>query len=151
MAVGLTMRWLFRLLPGWLSRRGRRSAYGPHRLGIAGERAAERHLQAGGYRILAKNVRLGRGEIDLIAFSPDGAWLVFVEVKSGEVGALRSGRGVSRPEQHLTERKKRKLRWLARAAMRSGKLPNLPARIDLVAVELADEKVTALRHYERVS
>ncbi|MBI4601734.1 MAG: YraN family protein, partial [Planctomycetes bacterium] len=48
-------------------------------LGRRGERAAARHLRRQGLRILARNVREGRGEIDLVAL--DGATLVFVEVK----------------------------------------------------------------------
>src|SRR3989442_14783327 len=48
-------------------------------LGEEGERAAARFLEARGYRILERNYRTRRGEIDLIA--EDGGMLVFVEVK----------------------------------------------------------------------
>src|SRR2546422_8060575 len=48
-------------------------------LGEEGERAAARFLEARGYRILERNYRTRRGEIDLIA--EDGRILVFVEVK----------------------------------------------------------------------
>src|SRR2546428_6795733 len=48
-------------------------------LGEEGERAAARFLEARGYRILERNYRTRRGEIDLIA--EDGRMLVFVEVK----------------------------------------------------------------------
>src|SRR5207247_9286437 len=48
-------------------------------LGEEGERAASRFLEARGYRILERNYRTRRGEIDLIA--EDGRILVFVEVK----------------------------------------------------------------------
>src|SRR5438876_11445110 len=48
-------------------------------LGEEGERAAARFLEARGYRILERNYRTRRGEIDLIA--EDGRVLVFVEVK----------------------------------------------------------------------
>src|SRR5437879_13307700 len=48
-------------------------------LGEEGERAAARFLEARGYRILERNYRTRRGEIDLIA--ADGRILVFVEVK----------------------------------------------------------------------
>src|SRR5438093_12977633 len=48
-------------------------------LGEEGERAAARFLEARGYRILARNYRTRRGEIDLIA--EDGRVLEFVAVK----------------------------------------------------------------------
>src|SRR2546428_9176136 len=48
-------------------------------LGEEGERAAARFLEARGYRILERNYRTRRGEIDLIA--EDRRMLVFVEVK----------------------------------------------------------------------
>ena len=49
-------------------------------VGRLGERYAARHLRRHGLRIVARNVRSGRGEIDLVAV--DGATVVFVEVKS---------------------------------------------------------------------
>src|SRR2546426_12211521 len=48
-------------------------------VGKEGERVASRFLEARGYRILERNYRTRRGEIDLIA--EDGRILVFVEVK----------------------------------------------------------------------
>ncbi|MCC5827881.1 MAG: YraN family protein [Phycisphaeraceae bacterium] len=133
---------------GWFSPR---RMYLPHRTGHRGEQAACRHLRREGYAILARNVKLRGGELDIIALSPDGDRLVFVEVKSGTVGALASAVGVNRPEQHLTRRKLEKLRRLARAACRTGKLPDKPARIDLISVELDGRRVAALRHHRGVS
>ena len=54
------------------------------RLGFWGENLAAAHLQAHGYRIVGRRVRLGRDEIDMIAV-PSGSrtpQLVFVEVKT---------------------------------------------------------------------
>ena len=48
--------------------------------GQQGEDRAARYLQHRGYQILARNVRLGRGELDIVARC--GELLVFVEVKS---------------------------------------------------------------------
>ncbi len=50
------------------------------RLGQAGEDRAARYLQHRGYRILGRNVRLGRGELDIIA--RHGELVIFVEVKT---------------------------------------------------------------------
>ena len=51
-------------------------------LGRRGEDLAARYLVKKGYRICARNVRLGKSEIDIIAFDPVDAVLVFVEVKA---------------------------------------------------------------------
>lgn len=55
-------------------------------LGDFGERVAAHRLEASGLRIVDRNVRVGRIEVDLIA--EDGADLVFVEVRTrrGEPG-----------------------------------------------------------------
>lgn len=50
------------------------------RIGRRGEDMAARHLQRLGYRILERNVRGGRGELDLVALKGD--LLVFIEVKA---------------------------------------------------------------------
>ena len=49
---------------------------------IAGEEAAEAWLEQSGFLILERNVRFGRGEIDLIA--QQGDTIAFVEVKTSE-------------------------------------------------------------------
>jgi putative endonuclease len=50
------------------------------RLGRRGERAAVAALRRAGYRVLARNLRTPRGEIDVVAL--DGETLVIVEVKT---------------------------------------------------------------------
>ena len=50
-------------------------SYGRH-----AEEAAARHLVREGYRVVARNVRTRRGEIDIVAY--DGDALVFIEVKA---------------------------------------------------------------------
>ena len=50
------------------------------KLGNRGERMAEEYLTEKGYRILARNFRTGRGELDLVCRI--GEELVIVEVKS---------------------------------------------------------------------
>lgn len=52
--------------------------------GTQAEQVAERYLQGRGYRILERNVRSWRGEIDLVALH--GETLVFCEVKSRRGG-----------------------------------------------------------------
>lgn len=50
-----------------------------HNFGNYGERVALNFLQNKGYKIIDKNVRIGRGEIDIIARKKN--LIVFVEVK----------------------------------------------------------------------
>jgi putative endonuclease len=79
-------------------------------LGRLGEDAAAGYLAARGYRIVARNVRADRVELDLMA-RRDGA-LVFVEVKT------RRGAGHGQAAEAVDPRKQRRLRhgaqaWLA--------------------------------------
>jgi putative endonuclease len=87
--------------------------HGQHRqqLGIAGEAVAARFLEARGYRIVARNVRADRVEIDLVARR--GPLLVIVEVKSR--ASLRGGSAA----EAVDERKQRRLRRGARAWLAS--------------------------------
>jgi len=108
------------------------------RLGRLGEDAAARHLAARGYRIVARNVRADRVELDLIARV--GALLVFVEVKS------RRGAGHGRAAEAVDPRKQRRLRhgasaWLAgRPVEARGALRH---RFDVVTCVLLDERALA--------
>ena len=51
-----------------------------HDLGKRGEDAAVEHLKKSGYRILSRNWKSGRNEIDIIAENSD--FIVFTEVKT---------------------------------------------------------------------
>jgi putative endonuclease len=54
--------------------------------GARGERLAAGYIERLGWRILGKNVRVGRGELDIIAM--DGDELVIVEVRARKIGKL---------------------------------------------------------------
>ncbi|MDR1471812.1 MAG: YraN family protein [Synergistaceae bacterium] len=54
--------------------------------GSRGEEIAVRYLKRLGWRILGKNIRIGHGEIDIIAM--DGDELVIVEVRSRRIGRV---------------------------------------------------------------
>jgi len=105
------------------------------KLGRWGESVALIHLEAKGYRIIEKNWRCARGEIDLTAMP--GSDLAFVEVKT------RRGRYLGTPEEALTRRKSDKLIELAQIYLHEQDL-DADWRIDLVAVEL-DKKGQLLR------
>ena len=61
----------------------RQTAEAPHLvLGRFGEDVAARYLERIGYSIRARNVHVGKDEIDIVAFDPSDRVLVFVEVKT---------------------------------------------------------------------
>lgn len=101
---------------------------GRKQLGAWGESVAATHLQSKGYRILQRNWRCARGEIDLVAQAGDV--LVFVEVKT------RRGRKSGTPEEGVTPHKARRLLDLGQAYLYENDLDDVEWRIDLVAVEL---------------
>jgi len=69
--------------------------------GLAGEDAAVLFLEKKGMRILSRNFRCRRGEIDIIAL--DGETLVFIEVKTW------SAYGIDALEQALDIKKQHKI------------------------------------------
>lgn len=77
-------------------------------LGAAAEAACEARIRASGWRVIDRNWRCPRGEIDLVAM--DGRTLVIVEVK-----ALSTGRthGPLLPAEAVGPRKRSRLRMLA--------------------------------------
>lgn len=95
-------------------------------LGHQGENMAENFLQAKGYRMIARNVRMQHGEIDLIA--ADGETLVFVEVRT------RSSVVYGTPAESVTWRKRRKLRELALAYLQNSNQPVARFRFDVIGI-----------------
>jgi putative endonuclease len=84
-------------------------------LGRSAEALVAARLERAGWRIVARNVRVGgvRGEIDVIAV--DGPALVFVEIKARRAG---SAAGPETPAMAVGPRKRAKLRGLAAAWLR---------------------------------
>lgn len=111
------------------------------RVGWNGERIAEAHLLGIGYRILGRNIRVGRhDEIDLLAFDPRDQVIVFCEVKSrGRFDAD------FHPLRNLTYRKRCSMKRAARHYV--AHLPyETGYRIDVIAI--AEGKV--LHHIENL-
>lgn len=97
-------------------------------LGRWGEQQAAQYLESHGYKVLDRNWRCLRGEIDLVA--KEGDVLVFVEVKT------RRGRDYGTPEEALTKVKAKRLLELGQRYMLERDLEDVEWRVDLVAVEL---------------
>jgi putative endonuclease len=137
-------------LRNWAARLGfvTRMPEGTRSLGAQGEIRAQTLLTAKGYRILAKNVRLGFAEADLVCEAPDRRTIVIVEVKTRRVhsaGSLR-GRGAPPPEASVGAKKKRKLVAAARYLVKANGWHERPVRVDAVAVEWRDASEPTLRH-----
>ena len=96
------------------------------RLGDLGEKAAEKLLAANGYRIVARNHRCPRGEVDLVA--EQGDLLVFVEVRTRATSAFGA------PEETVGDRKQQRLVRAARDFLARWRGPPRGARFDVVAV-----------------
>lgn len=98
--------------------------------GRAAEGVAARHLTREGWTLLGRNVRIGRGELDLIARR--GTVLAFVEVKARRSGACGS------PEDAVDRRKRRQVARLAELwlAARPWALRGVgDVRFDVIAVD----------------
>ena len=105
--------------------------------GGQGETAAAGYLEGLCWHVLARRVRVGRDEVDLVALDPGPpATLVAVEVRS------RSSTRFGPPEASVDQAKVRHCYRAMGALRRAGRLadgtrlPPLPWRVDLIAVEL---------------
>jgi putative endonuclease len=96
------------------------------RAASAGERMAEEFLRLRGFEILDRNVRSGRGEIDLIAREADT--VVFVEVK------LRTGPDSSAPLVAVNWKKREDVERAATRWLQSRRITDLPVRFDVVGI-----------------
>lgn len=94
--------------------------------GTRAERAAEKRLRQLGCRILARNVNLPGGELDLIVL--DGEVIAFVEVRSTEEG------DIARPIESVDAAKQKKVCHLAKLWLQRHRLLGRPVRFDIVAV-----------------
>jgi putative endonuclease len=96
------------------------------KLGRRGENRAVWHYRLRGYRILARNVRLGRGEIDLVVRR--GRTVAFVEVKTRQ--RLGAGQGFEAVDQ----RKEKQLADLADRYLSRHRLDDCEIRFDVVSL-----------------
>lgn len=135
---------LLRLLQSWWSTsrvpipgRTQRAARGSF-----GEDRAAEMLRRAGMKILVRNWRSGRDEIDLVCRDQDT--LVFVEVKTRDEYSRVSG------YHSVNARKKRALRRACRAYLQS--MPQAPpkVRFDIVEVRLCHDGTHTLQHFRTI-
>lgn len=110
-----------------------------HALGRQGEARAAAYLVSRGYRILARNVRSGGVELDLIAVRGDT--VIFVEVKT------RRGTGAGAPHEAVDLRKRQRIVRGATAWLRAQRLWSRRVRFDVVSIIAVGESYD-VRHFE---
>jgi putative endonuclease len=121
------------------------------RIGDAGERLVAARLEAAGWTILARNLRLGREEVDLLAVDPGPPpSLVLVEVRR------RGRRDYGLAEETVDWRKRTALRRALGTLLEAGALPDgqplpaLPIRLDLVAIDPGPDGAPSVRHHRAI-
>lgn len=119
MQKGSAARALFRL-------RAMQKKLSRAELGREGERLVAQHLESKGYRIVGRNVRVGRLEIDLIATR--GGLMVFVEVRTRRVGSL------VHPAQTFDAEKRARIRRAAVGWLSTSEARPRGVRFDAAAV-----------------
>lgn len=111
--------------------------------GHVGENAAARYLKrTRNFKILERNWREGRDELDLIAL--DEGILVFVEVKTRRAGGLVPG------YFSINKRKKRAIKRAARAYMRTLKERPKTYRLDVVEVNYHPTKEWEILYFSNI-
>lgn len=104
-----------------------------HKLGQKGEELAAEHLKKAGYRILRRNWKAGKQEIDIIAENKD--YIVFVEVKT------RSGDYFENPASAVNREKQRSMILAADNYIRWNNIDK-ESRFDVITIVIRDEDYT---------
>lgn len=105
------------------------------------EGLAEQWLQKKGYRILERNLRVGGGELDLIAQYHDT--LVFIEVKGRRTSQFGGA------PYSINDRKKRQIMKLASYYLSQHGLSNQFCRFDVILITESDQDSPKLTHLEQ--
>lgn len=117
------------------------NSYSSRRVGSRYEDMAADYLRGKGDKVLHRNYRVARGEIDIVASS--GGYVVFIEVK------YRSGRGSGAPGEAVDYRKQRQISKVALYYLSNyGYGTDTPVRFDVVTVSRNDEGNLEIHHIE---
>ena len=102
-----------------------------HKLGQTGEEEAVKYLEGKGYKILMRNWKAGKHEIDIIAETSE--FIVFAEVKT------RSEDYLVNPSEAVTRDKQRSIIFAADTFIRINNI-NKESRFDIITVIKQDIK-----------
>lgn len=112
--------------------------------GRNGETATLTYLLRRGYILRDRNIRFGRGELDLVMTAPEGD-LVFVEVKTSRQDRAGDPAGWVTPRKRLQIARVAQGYCLERGLL-TGAANDRPMRFDVVAVDLTRPGEEGVRH-----
>ncbi|NIM89610.1 MAG: YraN family protein [Candidatus Aminicenantes bacterium] len=107
-------------------------------MGKLGEEAVVRYLKSKKFRIIERNFRFLRGEIDIIAY--DGKTLVFVEVKA------RKSQKFGSPEEAVTSWKQRQIKRVAQGFLAQNNLQDTECRFDVLSLSFNEKNGHQIKH-----
>jgi putative endonuclease len=110
--------------------------------GNEGEVIAKKFLEKQGWKCVGQNIYTQYGEIDLIFQHRDQ--IIFVEVK------FRKNQQYGSAQTAITQTKLKRIMTSASIFLHTHHLSHLPARIDLVAIDLINNKPT-ITHLKNIS
>ena len=106
--------------------------------GGVGEDLAAAVLTKKGFRVIERNYRYGKGEIDIIA--KDKNVLVFIEVKT------RKNLEYGPPELAVTKGKQNQIRKIAGAYLYEKEIKDTDCRFDVVAIQFMPKQKPKINH-----
>jgi putative endonuclease len=109
-----------------------------HNLGQEGEELARDHLIQSGYRILHRNWKSGKREIDIIAENKD--FIIFIEVKT------RSGDFHMHPRHAVTSEKQKSIIFAAETYIKRFNIDK-ESRFDIISI-ISNGKSVEVEHIE---
>lgn len=112
---------------------------GNRQKGNYGEELALKYLKKKGYKLLAKNYRVLRCEIDIIMLYKD--IVVFIEVK-----ARKKGEKYGLPKEAVTKQKQNNIKKAASVFMLDKRFKDCYGRFDVVEVYLDDNTVNHIEN-----
>ncbi len=117
-------------------------------LGLLGEQLSVRYLEERSYHIIHRNLRIGRfGEMDILAWAPDGITLCVVEVKT------RSSDAFGSPGEAVGYQKQKRIRKMTEMWLQSlekspvaERIAAATLRFDVAEVRVDKDTKTARVH-----
>ena len=109
--------------------------------GQEGEEIAAKLLKSKGYKIIARNYRYGKGEIDIIVEDPVTKETVFVEVKS------RQNLEFGEPEYAITKGKIKQIKKIAELYLFDKDIDEIECRFDVITILFKSKIKPVIEHF----